>query len=156
MDTEDDFVVCVDADDVVVVAAVAAAAPVVAAVVSVTTVTAMVGLVPGVVFPLLNININMINRFPYTSPSVDQSNRSILCLFADREVSQTKILHSSDLLKFLLSAALLRLDLGDHLGCPGVTGAGGCQVLRCNKGYQLTIILYCNGLTGLSWTVTRL
>ena len=46
-------------DDDVVVAAVAAAAAVV-----VTTVTAMVGLVPGVVFPLLNINIIYIIHHP--------------------------------------------------------------------------------------------
>ena len=94
-----------DNEDDIVVAAVAAAAVVS---VSVTTVTAMVGLVPGVVFPLLNININIICQFlPQTLPSVDQSNRGIFGLLTNGEVCQTKFLHCSDVLKFLLSAAPL-------------------------------------------------
>ena len=102
MDNEDDIVVWV----VVAVAVAAVAAAVVS--VSVTTVTAMVGLVPGVVFPLLNININIIYQFlPQTLPSVDQSNRGIFGLLTNGEVCQTKFLHCSDVLKFLLSAAPL-------------------------------------------------
>ena len=62
-DNEDDNV------DVVVAAVVAVVVVVVVAVVvSVTTVTAMVGLVPGVVFPLLNVNVIIIcNCIPPSS-----------------------------------------------------------------------------------------
>ena len=104
MDNEDDIVVWV----VAAVAAVAVVAAVVS--VSVTTVTAMVGVVPGVVFPLLSIiiNSNIICQFlPQTLPSVDQSNRGIFGLLTNGEVCQTKFLHCSDVLKFLLSAAPL-------------------------------------------------
>ena len=60
-DNEDDNVdVVVAAVVAAVVAVVVVVVVVVAVVVSVTTVTAMVGLVPGVVFPLLNVNVIMI------------------------------------------------------------------------------------------------
>ena len=74
---------------------------------------------------------------------MDQSNRGIFSLLTDREVSQTKILHCPKVQKFLLGAALLRLDGLHHLSGRGVAGAGWGQGLVLHGDISgLTLLTY--------------